>query len=38
VMLLLWSFRAERSNERTAAVRPGSQSERNVQSLDGFNS
>ena len=23
VMLLLWSYRAERSNERTAAVRPG---------------
>jgi hypothetical protein len=39
MVLLLWSFRAERSNGRTAAVRPGvTVGEENVQSLGGFNS
>jgi len=39
VMLLLFSFRATRSNGRTAAVRPEvTVGEEGAESLDGFNS
>ena len=39
VMLLTWSYRAERSNERTAAVRPEvTVGEEQAKSLGGFNS
>jgi hypothetical protein len=38
-MLLTWSYRAERSNERTAAVRPEvTVGEEQAKSLGGFNS